>query len=172
LCTTDTCSNNQCIYTPSVSCNASDACVAYACNPATGQCDATFTNCTDPSVCTVDTCDPVSGCVHSASTCQDGKQCTSKNCDPSLCCQFTPDNSLCPANTTGVKYVCATNGTCITTIRSCDDNDVRMFDSSLLFFLTFCSLARTTRLAAQEDASTRPCFARCFLLACHKCAPT
>jgi hypothetical protein len=129
LCTTDTCSNNQCIHIASISCNASNACVSFACNPLTGVCDPTTTNCTDLSVCTIDTCDPFSGCIHSAITCQDGKQCTSKSCDPVLGCQFTPDNSLCPANTSGVQYYCATNGTCITVIISCDDGDPCTIDT-------------------------------------------
>ncbi len=54
-------------------------------------------NCDDGSVCTADSCDPATGCVHVAMDCNDDDSCTTDSCDPAAGCQNLPaaDGSSC-----------------------------------------------------------------------------
>lgn len=65
LCTAgDAYQNGVCMPGAPVSCDTGNACVVGAsCDPATG-CSATKVNCDDQDACTIDTCDPMGGCVH------------------------------------------------------------------------------------------------------------
>jgi hypothetical protein len=64
LCTTDACSGGTCVATP-MACSNGDACDGLeTCNAGTGLCDpGTPLVCDDFVACTVDSCDPTSGCV-------------------------------------------------------------------------------------------------------------
>ncbi len=46
--------------------------------------------CLDDQSCTADTCSPIDGCTHTASTCDDGNPCTTDACDAKSGCQWTP----------------------------------------------------------------------------------
>lgn len=72
LCTTaDAYQSGACVPGASVSCDAGNACVVGGtCDPATG-CSATKVDCDDTDPCTIDSCDPAGGCVHTpAAACQ------------------------------------------------------------------------------------------------------
>jgi hypothetical protein len=51
-------------------------------------------DCDDDNLCTVDSCNPQTGCVHDSSVagdlCDDGNPCTDNACDPVLFCVFPP----------------------------------------------------------------------------------
>jgi cysteine-rich repeat protein len=65
LCTADdSYLNGVCVAGSPVICDDGNAClVSGSCNPSTG-CSATKVNCDDTKPCTLDSCDPASGCVH------------------------------------------------------------------------------------------------------------
>jgi len=70
-------------------CNGHETCVSGACVPGTPL------NCDDSNPCTVDTCDPVAGCVHTnvanGTTCNDGNGCTRSDvCVAGVCTGTDP----------------------------------------------------------------------------------
>src|SRR5207245_700023 len=92
-CTTaDTCAGGVCVGGPALNCNDGNVCTTDSCNPATGcvntpntaPCDdgnacttrdtcaggacvgGPAANCNDANVCTTDSCNPATGCVHTA----------------------------------------------------------------------------------------------------------
>jgi hypothetical protein len=123
LCTDDSCDPEEgCLHTPnSVPCDDDNACtVTDVCDG--GQCKGTGApDCNDGNVCTDDSCDPDSGCLHAnnsaacsdgnactindacsggtcqgggALTCNDNDPCTDDSCDPDTGCVYT-DNAEC-----------------------------------------------------------------------------
>ncbi|HYS54558.1 MAG TPA: post-COAP-1 domain-containing protein [Thermoanaerobaculia bacterium] len=134
-CTTnDTCSGGTCIGGPAPNCDDGNVCTDDSCNPATGcahtnntapcsdgnACTTNDTcalgscvggsppNCNDNNVCTDDSCNPATGCVHNNNTapCNDGDACTSND---------TCSGGICTGTPTAVKYTgggqfIATNG--------------------------------------------------------------
>lgn len=94
-CTTDTCDNGSCTYTPvpgcclnSAECDDGSACTTDACT--NNVCTHTPISCDDGNACTMDSCDPQTGCVHTPTNCDDGNPCTIDSCDAQLGCQHTP----------------------------------------------------------------------------------
>lgn len=91
-----------------------DACFEGACRA--GECVGSAKSCDDGSVCTVDACDPATGCVHydEAANCPGSTDpCRTPICDASGGCGFEPavDGTACgPANCT-TSFVCLA-GTC------------------------------------------------------------
>ncbi len=104
-CTTaDTCLGGSCVGGPALNCDDSNVCTDDSCNPATGcvhtnnsvpcsdgsACTTADTclggscvggpalNCDDSNVCTDDSCNPATGCVHTNNSvpCSDGSACT------------------------------------------------------------------------------------------------
>jgi slime mold repeat-containing protein len=78
-------------------CNGPEACV-----PATGQCaSGPPLNCDDGLFCTDDSCDPATGCTHTAHVCNDNNLCTTDTCNEDAnTCDFTAvvcasDGNLC-----------------------------------------------------------------------------
>ncbi|RLF59834.1 MAG: hypothetical protein DRN25_03580, partial [Thermoplasmata archaeon] len=91
-------------------------------------------DCDDNIACTIDSCDPVTGCSHQPdnSLCDDGNPCTLDTCDPQRGCihdetsmngQACDDNNLCTLND-----VCV-NGVCQGIPKDCDDNNPCTEDS-------------------------------------------
>ena len=62
-------------------CKDGNACTVDSCDPASG-CNHTPEYCDDGDPCTADTCNPVLGCVHGVKNCNDGDACTDDFCDP------------------------------------------------------------------------------------------
>ncbi|TFH24133.1 MAG: hypothetical protein E4H03_04410 [Myxococcales bacterium] len=121
-CTTiDQCVSGTCTGSTPPNCNDSNVCTDDSCNPASGcvhadnttPCDdgdacttvdqcfggscvgSTPPNCNDSNVCTNDSCNPASGCVHAsnAAFCDDGNACTTVDqCVGGTCAGSTPSN--------------------------------------------------------------------------------
>lgn len=72
-------------------CTTGDSCVVGEC---TG---GTPVSCDDGIACTVDSCDPATGCVATPddSACSDGFACTADVCDVGTGCASEPDDALC-----------------------------------------------------------------------------
>ena len=112
----------------SVDCDDGDPCTVDTCDPASG-CVHTPVDCDDGDPCTVDTCDPISGCVHTPIDCDDGDPCTVDTCDPVTGgCVHTPvdcdDGDSCTVDTCDP----ATGG-CVHTPVDCDDGDPNTVDT-------------------------------------------
>jgi hypothetical protein len=158
-CTTqDTCSNGACVGGPPPNCNDANVCTDDSCNPATGcvhtnntvPCDdgnACTTqdtcsngscaggpppNCNDSNVCTDDSCNPATGCVHTNNTapCNDGNLCTTADtCLAGRCVGGPPpncdDGSACtkdvcvPATGCVHQFSCSTGQICSTSNSCC-----------------------------------------------------
>ena len=91
-CTTDSCSNKACSFTPLVqgaACSDGSACTTGDACSAGGKCVGAGTTCSDGNVCTVDSCNPVTGncqylpadgpCVDN-NVCTNGEHCVSGAC--------------------------------------------------------------------------------------------
>jgi len=68
-------------------CDDSDPCTVDMCDPQTG-CQNTAINCDDGNACTADTCDPASGCQNTpdeGAACDDGNPCTNATCQDGSC---------------------------------------------------------------------------------------
>lgn len=96
------CMKNQCdpnlgtcvmtAVTDGLDCNDGDACSSKAACK-NGSCEGqSVIDCDDGNICTLDSCTPLAGCVHTASaaTCDDGNQCTSGDQCASGVCIGTP----------------------------------------------------------------------------------
>jgi cysteine-rich repeat protein len=175
-CTTgDTCAGGQCVGTRR-NCDDNNVCTDDSCNPATGcvhtpntaPCDdgdacttidvckggtcvgSAPPNCDDGNVCTDDSCNPATGCVHTPNTapcsdfdactagdtcsggrcvggtarsCDDGNPCTDDSCNPLTGCVYTANAAPCDdldPCTTG--DTCA-GGSCTGALLSCDDGN-------------------------------------------------
>jgi hypothetical protein len=102
-CTTDTCVNDQCIHTPKPDCCTCDSdcidnnkCTIDKC--VSGKCTYIPKSCNDYKPCTIDSCDPVKGCVHTPkpdcfctcdSDCNDNNKCTIDKCLSGQCTHTT-----------------------------------------------------------------------------------
>lgn len=61
-------------------CKDTNACTVDGCDPATG-CTHTDLNCNDNDACTTDSCNPASGCINTKINLNDGNACTQDLCD-------------------------------------------------------------------------------------------
>ncbi len=126
-CTTvDVCTGGTCVGSAAPSCDDGNVCTDDSCNPATGCVHTPNTApCSDFDACT--TGDACSGgrCVGGAPRgCDDGNPCTDDSCNPLTGCVHTPNTAPCDdldACTTG--DTCA-GGRCVGTPRSCDDGNL------------------------------------------------
>ncbi|MEZ4266339.1 MAG: hypothetical protein R3F39_08160 [Myxococcota bacterium] len=126
---------------PAVVCPASaEPCQLLACNPGTGACEPVNldddapcpdndpctadercqsgacvtipTDCDDAIDCTLDACDPLTGCTHEAvdAACADEVPCTSEVCDPSAGCRTTLNDALCGDEVACTEDLCTLDG--------------------------------------------------------------
>lgn len=80
-------------------------------------------DCDDGNACTIDTCDPVLGCVHTPIDCNDGIFCTEDSCDPVTGCTHTPNDVACDdGNACTVDYCDPVLG-CMHDLIVCDDGN-------------------------------------------------
>jgi hypothetical protein len=99
--------NEECLDTDI--CNGTESCSGGVCRPGTSLA------CDDADACTVDSCDPVDGCQHSAASCDDGVACTVDSCDPVLGCRHASacvPGEVCNAATGLCESRCATSSEC------------------------------------------------------------
>lgn len=143
-CTTDGCTPaNGCTHTPvqdgtSCSdadvCNGVETCMAGACNPSPAL------DCDDMDPCTVDTCDPVTGCANAdapeGAPCSDGDPCNGEEaCDAAGACVAGPppdcdDQNPCTADACdvmgGCTHVDVEDGTACGDGDACNGDEVCM----------------------------------------------
>eukprot|EP01132_Coremiostelium_polycephalum_P005791 gene5791-7203_t len=119
LCTVDSCSNGDCVFTPK-NCVSDDACYISKCNQKTGECDRTYKNCDDGIVCTIDSC--ANGtCVNALNPCDDGDACTLDSCNNKEGgCVHTPIN--CTDTVCGIAS-CDKKLGCVYAPRVCPTTD-------------------------------------------------
>ena len=180
VCTDDSCNPaTGCVYTNNTAscddgnaCTTGDVCGGGVCNPGGP------TNCDDNNPCTDDSCNPLTGCVHTNNTnsCDDGNACTSGDTCGGGTCNGTPivcnDNNVCTTDTcnplTGCVYTNNTNscddgnactsgdtcggGTCHGTPIVCNDNNVCTDDSCNPF--TGCVYTNNTASCDDGNACT------------------
>jgi len=102
-----------------------------------GQCVGTAKDCNDNIACTADSCDAVSGCVHTANAtlCNDDNLCTDDACDVEGC-SHTQNTAPCSEPACNVLQftgagVCAA-GECVATSKTCDDANACTTDACAL----------------------------------------
>jgi len=93
-----------------------------------GTCHAgTPPDCADTTVCTTDSCDPISGCLHKAISCDDSDECTADSCDAEKGCGH--DKVSCDDSNACTADSCDPKAGCSHTSVSCDDNNPCTIDS-------------------------------------------
>lgn len=112
----------DCVGGTPLDCDDDNVCTVDSCNPAIG-CVHTPISCDDNNACTIDTCDPVKGCVNTPIVCDDNDPCTIDTCNAQTGqCVFTPkdcnDNNACTTNTCDSQ-----TGQCIFTLITCNDSN-------------------------------------------------
>ena len=147
-CTTnDVCGGGTCHGGPQINCNDGNSCTSDSCNPATGLCvhadlgngtacsdgnactsgdrctggfcvPGSSITCNDGDGCTVDSCDPVFGCLHPPVNCDDGNGCTADSCSAGACVH-TPiscdDGNACTIDTCSAgmcQHSCSNGSAC------------------------------------------------------------
>jgi hypothetical protein len=108
-------------------CSDNNECTIDSCDPATG-CVYTPVNINDNNACTTDACDTLTGAVtHTAIVCNDNSVCTTDSCDPASGCVYTPiscdDGNACTADS------CDAAVGCIHASITCDDGNACTTDS-------------------------------------------
>ncbi len=82
-------------------------------------------DCDDGVACTVDACDPATGCTNTPddAACDDGVGCTVDTCDATADCQFTPDDAACDDGVGCTGDTCDATADCQHTAddAACDD---------------------------------------------------
>lgn len=135
------CTEGECV-SPARTCDAPlDLCSNAFNDGASVGCDYSARDCDDSDPCTIDTCDPSSGCVHTprsacccaeSSECDDGMPCTVDVCDASNQCTYesVPEMGCCSSDAQCDDHsVCTTDtcdpetGNCSHTPVICDDVD-------------------------------------------------
>ncbi len=153
-CTADTCDSTVgCLHAPTDgACDDGNACTLVD-QCIQGLCQGSLApNCDDSNVCTTDSCDPATGCVHGLNqapcddanvcttvdqchlgeclgqgtlVCDDKNPCTNDACLPASGCSFAPNQMACDDNnpcTTGDQ---CSNGQCATSgWLDCNDNNI------------------------------------------------
>ncbi len=88
-CTIDFCNEetDECEHSPDDDfCDDYDVCNGIeVCDPASGCLPGTPLDCDDKDPCTIDSCDPIEGCIHTAIDCDDGDPCTIDECIDGIC---------------------------------------------------------------------------------------
>lgn len=124
-CTDDTCDPNtgDCVYTDnSDPCDDGDACTSGdTCTG--GVCAGSTVFCDDLDVCTIDTCNPATGCVYTpnpGASCDDGDGCTlDDTCQPDgSCAPGTPKDCSADDSACGMGVCVSPSGTCATVVDS------------------------------------------------------
>jgi N-acetylneuraminic acid mutarotase len=115
-CTTDACDPILgCTFTPILDgqacedgnlCSVGETCHGGVCGGSVAR------DCDDDSVCTIDSCNAGTGCIHTSIGCDDGNPCTQDLCDPVAGCVFPPGPTGTPCND---FYACTVDDRCDST---------------------------------------------------------
>ena len=125
-CTADSCAVGAgcaSVITPGAPCDDLDACTGPDLCSVAGACVASPQTCDDGIGCTVDSCDPASGCafVQDDQACDDGQACTVGSCDPTSGCVQEPTPGACDdGNPCTVSDACV-SGSCVGQPTDCND---------------------------------------------------
>jgi hypothetical protein len=119
LCTTDTCEDGECVFTPSVECDDENVCTDDSCDPETGECvfePVPGRACDDENACTVeDVCDRAGNCAGTPIVCSAGEACVASVCTcDDAACEAAGDACFCTGDVEDVPQ-CGNNFTCGTT---------------------------------------------------------
>jgi len=110
-----------------VVCNDNNACTINDCQPVTG-CVYTPIICNDNNACTTDTCNTATGCVYTPIVCNDNNACTDNRCDTTTGCWYPAivctDNNACTTDTCNT-----TTGCLYTPLSGINDNNVCTTDT-------------------------------------------
>ncbi len=90
-------------------CTTGDTCLQ-------GQCKGTTDPCNDANVCTTDSCNPLTGCLHvglPAGACADGNVCTDDSCSPALGCVHAANSASCEDSDPCTESGTCKNGACV-----------------------------------------------------------
>jgi len=118
-CTTDSCTDGKCIYSPIKSCTSGDGCCPFGCSynndkdcPEADQC-STNTDCNDNNPCTFDSCaGSPKVCIHSTIiSCSDNDDCCPSGCS------YVDDNDCMPVDKCKLDSDCDDNNAC--TVDTC-----------------------------------------------------
>jgi hypothetical protein len=111
-------------FEPTDPCDDTSACTTDTCDPITG-CVHTQIVCDDNDPCTTDTCNPQTGCVYTPVVCNDGNACTDDVCDPNTgMCVSTNDNTNSCTDNNGCTLDVCIDGVCTSTPTViCNDNN-------------------------------------------------
>ncbi|NUN15032.1 MAG: hypothetical protein HUU55_15490 [Myxococcales bacterium] len=169
MATTGSCASQcQCTAT---ACDDQNACTSGMTCSSTGQCvGGSAVNCNDNNPCTLDTCDPTQGCVHTPATgtaCTDGKACTlGDTCSSMGVC--VPGPNACADGIPCTDDTCTTSG-CVFSPNAakCDDNNVCTADSCTLS--AGCVHAPTGDAVPSNCCSAHSSTAGCTFGACQTC---
>jgi len=118
---TERCIDDMCTAGDTPDCNDSVDCTVDDCDPASGCTHIPDDSlCLDENLCTTNEhCDPAQGCVTDPVVCDDGIGCTRDACDPALGCVHTPDDARCLD-----ENLCTTNERCDPAQRGCVSDPV------------------------------------------------
>ncbi len=98
-----------CCGRPKVCADDGDVCTLEQC--VGGACVTTDRNCDDGLLCTIDGCDPVTGCYHTSKNCDDANVCSRDTCNPSTGrCDNAPNCSDRVCCAVGTDYFCCNTG--------------------------------------------------------------
>lgn len=128
-CTTgDTCNSGLCLPGGPTSCDDAVACTLDSCDPVVG-CVHTpqAASCDDNIACTTDACDLILGCTHAAvhNSCNDADPCTTDKCEVGTGCVNTPGALTCADGNPCTDDVCTPHVGCQNPNNAapCDDGD-------------------------------------------------
>lgn len=97
------CEVGVCVGGISIDCNDFNSCTVDGCDPATG-CTHVGTDCNDGDPCTLDQCTDLGGCDHLAVDCTDGDACTDDACDSGAGGCVHAGNGSCTVNPKSLEY--------------------------------------------------------------------
>ena len=127
VCTVSECLGGECVVTGPTVCDDGNPCTVDWCDPDTG-CEraADDSLCDDGAACTTDRCGDAS-CVHEPDhlACDDGISCTQDRCEAGIGCRRTPLSTECDDGNVCTDDVCAAGVGCTSLANSapCDDGD-------------------------------------------------
>jgi hypothetical protein len=97
------CDSGVCVGGVPIDCNDFNSCTVDGCDPATG-CTHVGADCSDGDPCTIDQCADLGGCDHLAVDCTDGDTCTDDACDSGAGGCAHHNNGSCNANPKTLGY--------------------------------------------------------------------
>lgn len=166
-CEAGTCNQGVCVIPQGASCDDGNPCTEDTCDPVAGcinapldqvpcisdsvciiesacvggSCQGLEVNCNDGNICTLDGCDPVTGCFHDLadnecceqgqSKCDDGNPCTDDGCseDGALECVYTFNQASCDDGDPCTLVDSCSEGDCLGMAKDCNDGNACTLDS-------------------------------------------